>query len=140
MCVLFCCFVVYFAGIRLNRNSQRECHRAGNFTVTLLLRTICMHSQFSGRPGAGGVVVIHTNKQTRLRTRLNNAEGAMKEGNATGTVQGAGMSSRCMRGIVLTFHVTSSKHVLLLPLARVSSCGPSLNIFSRRSGRPRMRR
>jgi len=120
MCVLFCCFFVYFPGIRLNRKSQRECHRAGNFKVILLLRTTHMRSQFSGR--TSGVVVIQTNKQTRLRTRLNNVEGATKEENTTGTVQGTGMGFLCMRGTVLAFYVTSSKYALLLTRVLASSC------------------
>jgi len=84
MCVLFCCSFVYFLGIRLNQNSRRECHRARNFAVNLLLCTTRMRSQFSGPGRASGVVVIQKNKQTRL----NNVEGATKEGNATEIVQG----------------------------------------------------
>jgi len=67
------CFVLFFflfafLCIHLTPNSLRECHRAGNFAITLLLRTTRMRSQLFGR--VSGVAILQTNKRTKRTTHI----------------------------------------------------------------------
>jgi len=62
---VFCstAFLFAFLCIRVTPNSLRECHCAGIFTFTLLLRTTCSRFQLSRRISGVAILVV-TNKQT----------------------------------------------------------------------------
>ena len=64
-CVCYdCIFVFWFAFlcIRMTSNPLRGCHCTGSFTVTLLLRTIRMHSQSQRSSLKGGSAVRRLNQ------------------------------------------------------------------------------